>query len=247
MFRDVNGQEIARAKHRANDYGSFAGSFTAPRDHVMGQMRPEAQGRCGGNASFNVEEYKRPKFEVTLEAPKVAPKLGEKAVVPGKATSYTGAAIDGATVKWRVERQVRWPWWCGWWRGFFPDRPAQEIAHGATTTGVDGAFSIEFLARPDLAISPTNEPTFIYSVTADVTNNAGETRSADRSVRVGYAALEARLTANEWQEAAQPVEIKIATTTLDGTPQVAEGLVKVYRLTSPAHIVRGPHGGGREH
>jgi uncharacterized protein YfaS (alpha-2-macroglobulin family) len=238
VFRDVNGQEIARAKHRANDYGSFAGSFTAPRDRVMGMMRIEAQERCGGAASFNVEEYKRPKFEVTLDAPKVAPKLGEKTIVPGKAASYTGAVVDGATVKWRVERQVRWPWWCGWWRGGFPSSPAQEIAHGTAKTGTDGAFTIEFIAKPDLAISPTNEPTFVYSVTADVTDSAGETRSADRSVRVGYAALEAVLTADDWQETAKPVEIKISTTTLDGEPQVAKGAMKIYRLRSPAKVVR---------
>ena len=242
VFRDLNGQEIARAKHRANDYGSFAGSFTAPRDRVMGQMRIEAQGRCPGDVSFNVEEYKRPKFEVTLDAPKVAPKLGEKAVIPGKAASYTGAAVDGATVKWRVERQVRWPWWGGFWRGAFPSSPAQEIAHGTAAAGVDGSFTVEFIAKPDLAISPTNEPTFVYSVNADVTDGAGETRSADRSVRVGYAALEAVLTANDWQEAAKPVEIKISTTTLDGEPQVATGTLKIYRLKSPAEVVRSPIG-----
>ncbi len=242
VFRDPNGQEIGRARHRANDFGSFAGSFTAPRDRLMGQMRIEAQGRCNGIASFSVEEYKRPKFEVTLDAPKIAPKLGEPAVVPGKAASYTGAAVDGATVKWRVQREVRWPWWCGWWRGGFPSSPAQEIAHGTAKTGVDGAFTIGFLAKPDLAISPTNEPTFVYTVTADVTDSAGETRSADRSVRVGYAALEAVLTADEWQVSAKPVEVKISTVTLDGEPQVAEGSLKVYRLKSPAKVVRAPIG-----
>ena len=237
VFRDPNGQEIARAKHRANDYGSFAGSFTAPRDRVTGGMRIEAQGRCGGAAAFLVEEYKRPKFEVTLESPKAAPKLGEKAVVVGKAASYTGAAVDGALVKWRVERQVRWPWWWGWRRGM-PPSPAQEIAHGTGKTGVDGAFTIEFMARPDLAISLTNEPTFVYSVTADITDNAGETRSADRSVRVGYAALEAVLSANDWQEAGKPMALKVSTTTLDGEPQVATGKVKIYQLKQPAKVVR---------
>ena len=238
VFSDSNGKEIARAKHRANDYGSFAGSFTAPRDRLMGQMRIEAQGRANGAAYFSVEEYKRPKFEVTMDAPKVAPKLGDQVVVPGKATSYTGAAIDGATVKWRVVREVRWPWWCGWWRGGFPQSPAQEIAHGTAQTGVDGAFTVEFVAKPDLAISPTNEPTFVYSVTADVTDTAGETRSAERSVRVGYAALEVRVSTAEWQEAAKPVELKLNTTTLDGEPQVAEGAVKVYRLQQPAKVAR---------
>jgi hypothetical protein len=238
IFRDVNGKEVARAKHRANDYGSFAGSFTAPRDRVMGPMHLEALGRAQGSAHFRVEEYKRPKFEVTLDVPKVAPKLGENASVPGKAMSYTGAPVDGATVTWRVMREVRWPWWCGWWRGGFPSSPAQEIAHGTSKTGTEGAFAIEFLAKPDLAISPTNEPTFIYSVSADVTDTAGETRSAERRVRVGYAALEAMLSAADWQVAAKPVEVKVATTTLDGEPQVAEGTVKVYRLKSPAKVMR---------
>ncbi len=38
VFRDVNGKEIARHKTRTNDYGSFSGSFTAPRDRLMGRM-----------------------------------------------------------------------------------------------------------------------------------------------------------------------------------------------------------------
>ncbi len=238
VFQDANGQEIARAKHRANDYGSFAGSFTAPRDRVMGRMQLMVYGRPHGSTQVSVEEYKRPKFEVTLDAPKVAPKLGEKAVVPGKAASYTGAAVDGAAIKWRVVREVRWPWWCGWWRGGFPSSASQEIAHGTAHSGVDGAFTVEFIAKPDLAISPTNEPTFVYSVTADVTDSAGETRSAERNVLVGYAALEAKVSADDWQETTKPVELKLTTTTLDGEPQVAEGAVKIYRLKSPTKVAR---------
>ena len=34
-FYDVNGKEIARHDARTNDYGSFSGSFTAPRDRLM--------------------------------------------------------------------------------------------------------------------------------------------------------------------------------------------------------------------
>ena len=39
VFRDRNNQEIARNAHRTNDYGSFDGSFTAPRDRLMWMMR----------------------------------------------------------------------------------------------------------------------------------------------------------------------------------------------------------------
>ena len=245
FFLDPNGKEIAKAKHRANDYGSFAGSFTAPRDRLLGAMSIQVRGRAAGATSFNVEEYKRPKFEVTLDAPKTAPKLSEKVSVPGRATSYTGAAVDGAMVKWRVTREVRMPWWWGWWRGGgWPGGEAQEIAHGTTRSGVDGAFTVEFVAKPDLKVPAKNEPTFVYQVHADVTDSAGETRSDDRSVRVGYAALEVMLSAADWQVEGTPIELKITTQTLDGEPQVAEGKVKVHKLITPRDVQRAPLGGG---
>src|ERR1019366_5592167 len=78
VFSDANGKEVARQNQRANDYGSFSGSFTAPRDRLMGQMSLQVEGRALGMAYLRVEEYKRPKFEVTLDAPKTAAKLNEK-------------------------------------------------------------------------------------------------------------------------------------------------------------------------
>ncbi len=240
VFFDPNNKEIARAKHRANDYGSFAGSFTAPRDRLMGSMRIEAQGRAGGAVMVQVEEYKRPKFEVTLDAPKTAAKLNENVSLTGHATSYTGAAVDGATVKWRVSREARMPWWWGWWGGGWTPSPAREIAHGTARTEADGSFKIEFAARPDAQIPEKNEPTFNFSINADVTDTAGETRSANRDVRVGYTALEATLAADDWQTASAPVELKVSTKTLDGEPQVAEGSVKIYALQAPVSVQRAP-------
>jgi uncharacterized protein YfaS (alpha-2-macroglobulin family) len=107
LFRDRNGKEISRQQHRANDYGSFSGKFTAPRDRVLGRMSLQVTTGPRGNASINVEEYKRPKFEVKLDAPEVAGKLSGEVALIGKATSYTGAAINDAKVKWRVVREAR--------------------------------------------------------------------------------------------------------------------------------------------
>ncbi|MBI3418239.1 MAG: hypothetical protein HY043_23360, partial [Verrucomicrobia bacterium] len=241
VFADPNGKEISKAEHVCNDFGSFSGSFTAPRDRVMGTMQIYVAGQPQFAARFNVEEYKRPKFQVTLDAPKVAAKLNEKVAVSGKAESYTGAAVDGAKVKWRVVREVRWPYWWGWYSWRSPRTQAsQEIAHGTATTSADGAFQVEFFAKPDPAVSEKDEASFTFSVYADVTDTTGETRSANRSVNVGFAALTANLSADDWQIATKPVELKILTTTLDGEPQAAEGSVKIYRLKEPARVQRAP-------
>lgn len=239
VFSDPNGKEIAKAEHLCNDYGSFSGSFTAPRDRVMGRMNINVPNAPFGRASFNVEEYKRPKFQVTLDAPKTAAKLNDKVVLTGKAESYTGAAVDGAMVKYRIVREVRWPWWWGWYGWRSPRaQGSQEIAHGTATTGADGVFNIEFNAKPDPSVSEKDEASFSFSIYADVTDTTGETRSAQRSVNVGFVALSAVMSADEWQTEAKPVVLRIRTTTLDGEPQVAEGKVKIHRLKEPAKVQR---------
>jgi len=240
VFKDVNGKEVARQKQQANDYGSFTGSFTAPRDRLMGQMTLQVEGRAQGAGYVRVEEYKRPKFEVTLDAPKTAARLNEKVSLTGHAMNYTGAPVDAAPVRYRVVREVRMPWWWGWSRGGVPRGQSQEIAHGTLTTGIDGSFRIEFTARPDPNVPEKEEPTFVFQVNADVTDSAGDTRSADRAIRVGYTALEAMLSADAWQTETQPLELKLETKTLDGEPQIAEGNVKLYDLQAPENVHRRP-------
>jgi uncharacterized protein YfaS (alpha-2-macroglobulin family) len=236
-FMDVNNKEIAQQKVRSNEYGSFSGSFTAPRDRLMGQMHIQTH---NGGAAVTVEEYKRPKFQVTLDAPKIAPKLNADVKVPGKAMAYTGAAIDNAKVSFRVVRQVVYPDWWGcffWWRQ--PRTDSQEIAHGVTTTGADGSFTVQFNAKPDPTIAEKEEPTFHYSVTADVLDSSGETRVGSREVKVGYTALKASLTAASWLTSLKPVEVKVSTTTLDGEGQKASARLKVYALKQPVRVVKG--------
>ncbi len=245
IFADVNGKEIERLKHRTNDYGSFNGSVTAPRDRLMGRMYIRVDGKPSGATQVTVEEYKRPKFQVSLDAPKEAARLNGEVKMQGKAGAYTGAAIDGAKVRWRVVRQVRYPVWWYWRCWWMPPQPGgnQEIAHGTAMTAANGTFDVQFTARPDLSVAEESEPTFNYTVHADVIDTTGETRSASKSVNVGFTALAATLTADDWQTDDKPVEISVRTTTLDGEGQAAQGVLKIYALKQPDKIERSPLSG----
>ncbi len=240
IFNDVNNKEVARLQTKTNDYGSISGSFTAPRDRLVGRMHIYAEG-INGATVFNVEEYKRPKFKVEVEAPKDSFKLNDTVKVPGKATQYNGVPVGGAKVAYRVTREVRYPEWffayC-WWRPM-PNRPAQEIASGSVLNEPDGSFTIPFTAAPDLSVSPKDEPSFRYTVTADVTDTTGETRSGNKSVQVGYVALRAKIAADEWQTVDKDVKFNLTTTTLDGEGQAAKGSFKVYALKQPDKVTRG--------
>ncbi len=231
---DANHNEVAQRKHHTNDFGSFSGSFTAPTGRLTGQMLISVTDGPDGQAGIHVEEYKRPKFEVSLDAPKAAAKVGGPVQVHGRAVAYTGAPIDRARVRYRVLRGVVFPKWL-WWA---PPVEGQEITHGSATTAADGSFQIAFVARPDRAVAEADEPVFTYTVLADVTDGTGETRSAQALVNVGYTALRALLEADDWQAKGRDVKLKVRTTTLDGEPQRAEGTVTVYRLRQPDKVRR---------
>ena len=239
VFRDTNYQEISRQEHKCNDYGSFSGSFTAPRDRLMGQMSLAVLDNIpSGSTYFNVEEYKRPKFRVQLDSPAEAPRLDTEVVVPGNATAYTGAAIGGAQVQWRVVRQVRFPFWCWWARWIYPSADEQAIAHGSTVTETNGSFSITFTAKPDLSILEEDEPIFEYRIHADVTDTTGETRSDVHTVRAGYTALTATIYADNWQAIDKTVDLIITTQSIDYQPEPAQGTVQIYTLKQPDRVIR---------
>lgn len=238
LLRDPNGQEIARARHRANDFGSFAGSFTAPREGITGTMQILVEGEPAGATQVQVEEYKRPKFQVSLDAPSAVPRLNERVTLTGRATAYTGAPIDAGKVTWRVRREVRFPIWARWFMPMPGSQAAQEIAHGTATTRSDGSFTIEFTAVPDRSIPESNEPTFQFVAHADVTDGAGETRSDERRINIGYTALEAEIASDDWQTGDSPVELRISTKTLDGDGRSSTGVIKVYALKQPDRVHR---------
>jgi hypothetical protein len=238
IFRDANGQEIARQQLVCNAYGSFSGSFTAPAGGLLGRMTLAVEKGPSGSTSINVEEYKRPQFRVELEPPDAAPVLNAEVVVPGRATAYTGASIGGAQVTWRVVRQVRFPVWNWWWRWNYPSSAAQAIAHGSTVTEADGSFTLAFPARPDLSIAESDEPVFEFAIHADVTDITGETRSDEYTLHAGYTALEAAIITDAWQTPDRAAQLTILTQSLDGVAEPASGTLRIHALQQPDKVIR---------
>ena len=206
-------------------------------------LTAETAGHTGG-IGVQVEEYKRPKFLVELAAPSAAVKLWSEVAVPGTATTYTGLAVAGAKVKWRVEREMRFPIWCRWIFPWLPfDSAARKIARGTIITDDNGSFTIRFPAVADRSVPRDSLPVFTYRVVTDVTDAGGETRSDERRVSAGYTDTEATLSVGDWQAVGEDgkaaVDLALATTSLDGEPHAAAGTLTIRRLVQPAEVPRG--------
>lgn len=232
---DVNNQKVADVKLTTNEFGTFNGSFTAPIGVVNGYMSIRD---AHGSKGFSVEEYKRPKFDVEFEPIKGVYKLNEIVNVKGKAKAFAGSSIDGAEVQYRVSRNANFPYWA-WHRwGHYPYSAQIEITNGITKTDENGNFEIDFTALPDETIDPKYQPTYSYTVSADVTDINGETHSSSQWVMVGYNAMNLSLSINSIIEKTDPNKFKINTTNLNGQKVEASGTIKIKKLKEPQHAYR---------
>lgn len=234
VIRDNQNQVQGRQTLKTNEFGSISGTFTLPLKLNTGRMRLMIEDVPGFSLGFSVEEYKRPKFVVEFKEPVEAPKLGTKVQVPGFARAYSTASMEGARVKWSVQRSAQFPRWRMRWR----DNLLKAIAHGETKTDAKGDFVVSFIAEPDANTSADENPIFNYEVKAEVIDSTGETHAESCFVRVGYAALEADLEADDWLTDKDPATLKVSTRTLDNKGCAAQGSIRIHRLVTPGSVQR---------
>ena len=59
-----------------------------------------------GYKSFRVEEYKRPKFEVSFEPVKQEYQYGQTIELQGKAMMFSGVPLNNATVNYEIKNRI---------------------------------------------------------------------------------------------------------------------------------------------
>ncbi len=111
----------------ADMYGGVHGECRLPRSAALGIYRIEIE--SFGSGTFRVEEYKKPEFEVTIDAPAAPVRLGDTITAMINARYYFGSPVTHATVTYKVLRTphtarwyppAEWDWLYGpgyWWFG----------------------------------------------------------------------------------------------------------------------------------
>ena len=140
VISSPNGDDVEEIKVKTNEYGGVSGDYELAKDAKLGQylisLWDSAKDRCYGRITFRMEEYRKPEFEVTVDAPKEPVMLGDTMKVGVTSKYYFGAPVANGTVKYRVLRETYntrwyapapWDWLYGpgyWWYtenyGWFP-------------------------------------------------------------------------------------------------------------------------------
>ncbi len=230
---DANNEAIATQECLTNSFGSASGTFSIPAGRLLGDYSIETE---NGETGLKVEEYKRPTFEVTLDAGQAELQLNREALVRGNADYYFGGNLTGGSVTWTVERRTIMPWWLNWFFRFHPISTGElRIGQGESAIDENGSFEIRFLPESDPDVENLESVQYRFAITAEVTDAAGETREGRLSVNLGHCAVQTTvLGARDLIRAGQDAEVSVTRESLDGRPMQGASDWELVRLEEPA-------------
>ena len=228
---DGNGQVIDNKSFRTNDYGSFGGVFLLPEGGLKGQYRLRSS---VGNQihTIQVEEYKRPKFVVSLDTLYGIPRLDELVTVSGKADSYTGFGLQQAKVKYRVTEVPTYRPYYSFFSRYFNHSPVL-ISQGQTQTENDGTFKFDFLP-----VSGQETKSRSYQVLVEVTDQNGETHMSEKTYLLDLVGKRMFLNHDKYWLIDGRQQVNISYRSSQGKDLQGNIKVQLFLLNDPERFVR---------
>ena len=229
-LRDVNHKVVAQKDFTTNEFGSIHGEFTLPVGLANGRFTL-VDNLTNNHYTINVEEYKRPTFEVKINTPEGEVKINDRVTLNGSAATYAGTKIAGGKVRYKVTRISEWR---GWWHWNFNYKET-VIETGETTTDDDGAFKVSFTAQPDVNAKESEYLVYNYRVKVSVTDTNGETREATTITSAGFKSMFISVSMPSdfnVMDKAKLDESMIYCNSANGSPITANVTVKVSRLAN---------------
>ncbi len=238
VVRDPKGNELYRHVHVTDAFGVVSGSLAlgdeAPLGEYAFQIEVGGDGRVNvAGGQFRVEEYRKPDYEVTVEAGDAL-----RAGAPGKASViaqyYFGSPVADAAVTWRVFWQPGLSFWPfreenSWFFGEIGTRPwrggsRQVVTEGRARTDASGRAPIEFPTRPG--------EDGRYEIEAEVTDLSRREVKGAGTVRASRAAFSLFVQPDRgFYRTGETATFAIAAADPNGRPVAATPKATVFRRT----------------
>ncbi|QOW09645.1 hypothetical protein Q73A0000_04320 [Kaistella flava (ex Peng et al. 2021)] len=235
-LNDANGEKISSQKFTTNEFGSYHGSFTLPNGKLNGQFSLEVDSDDLDDSAtkyFQVEEYKRPKFEVTFDPIVEEYKYGQTIELKGKAMMFSGVVLSNATVNYEIKKQnIRWRYF--WW---FPRGNDNENSIlGEVKTNDKGEFVIKIDLKKDETLDGIQIDN--YQINASVTDINGETQSSTENVKVASVSHYIKTDDIKDTFTDEPLKIKVETKNYNDQNLKKSYQVKLSKLQPKERVYR---------
>lgn len=230
VLKDSRGNEVLRGNANFNLFGAFNFQFALPENLNLGYQRLEFATNSNLENktlihNFQVQEFRRPEFEVSANVEASAPfYVADSAVVNVEAKYYAGGALSNAETNWNVTAEptnytppnrhdFTFGKFIAWWRNSY------ENDYGQTTSqvfkGVTGADGKHLVAVDFVGVSPARP--FTLSANARVQDVNRQTFAAATSLLIHPSELYVGIkTQKTFVNANDSLKVETITTDIDG-------------------------------
>lgn len=222
---NTNNEVVAQKNIVTNEFGSIAGEFILPQSGLTGSYRVQV----GANSTyFNVEEYKRPTFEITFDKIDKTYTFGEEVKLKGYAKNFSGVSLQDTDVRYTITRQ-QFNFW------FWRSSRGSHFTDGNVKTNDDGSFEIVFTPESgdgnrSLIRPLTDRQIYTFDITATVTDVNGESQSNTYTVTVGNVSMVINIDIPEQIEISSDYKLDIQAKNLQGATIETSGTYEVYSV-----------------
>ena len=246
-IEDVDGNTLKELDAKTNEFGSISGEFDIPKNGLTGEFmltieepenvendkeyynKKEEEHKFWDNVdyndneefTFNVEEYKRPTFEVTFNKIKENFTVGDVITITGNAKTLAGSNLSNAKVVYDISKHV-------YLKNGDSDDSTNYIQNEITTDG-NGDFKIQFTTdEAQIVKDSISSINFYLNIT--VTDSSGETKTALQRVYVGDKTLALDIKMNRNLNIDNENSLTIVSTTLNNFPIDSKGEIEIIYL-----------------
>lgn len=228
QITDSGDKTVYQEKVKLSAFGSFHGALELPALSRLGYYSVVAHiGDKEIYGGFEVQEYKKPEYEVTVTTEKSRYLQGELIQATVNARYYFGSPVARGKVKYSIYRSSYYfPYWRVLWgaddddfsEGDYAGYGNQEIRQGSGQLDADGRLKIQVPTPLD-----ENKRAYHYRIEARVTDAANREISGSRSVLVVYSTVVVLLDTNRYvYRAGDKADVTIRAVDYDMQPIATE-------------------------
>jgi uncharacterized protein YfaS (alpha-2-macroglobulin family) len=166
VVEDPSNGKLFEKELPLSDRGTFSGQIDLGAEAPLGSYNiTAAVGEAKSSGYFEVQEYKKPEFKVTVKGPKEFAAIGEKVRFNINANYFFGAPVTNADVHYYIYKQRYYHWWWG-------DQSHDEFddAAGPESEGGDeedyGYYGNDLVTEGDAEINSQGQASVEFAVPA---------------------------------------------------------------------------------
>ncbi|MDE6348713.1 MAG: alpha-2-macroglobulin [Bacteroides sp.] len=221
VLLDANHKELASTTVRTNDFGSFTTEFVLPAACLNGLFSVRVQ-KTYSTATFRVEEYKRPTFEVTFASVSAAYRLGDKVMLKGNVKAFNGMTVQNVPLAYTVTRRYPWP-------GVRNDADGPLLAD-TVRLDANGDFAIPLTLDGRLKDEGRYGNVCTFLIEATVTDEAGETQTASFDLMAGPKAYSFDIRIPQYLCKEDSMSFTWGVNNIMSVPQHVKGTCRLYSV-----------------